>query len=241
MRAALTGALALAMTAGLAVAAAPAHATEANDLLVQAWYREFLQRTSDDAAADPGREHWTHRLDDGDPREEVLRDLLRSREHVSRRVSDAYQDVLGRSPDPGAAQWVDGATSSGMALEWVEQNLLASRELYEEWSWAGDHDDLYVQDLYAAVLGRYSWESTPAERAYWVGRLRAVGRLAAVRELWSTDEAVRHRVEEHYGDLLRRTPDVDGMAYWSRVEARSDLDAVVGIAATEEFFDARAF
>lgn len=245
---ALTGALTAtttavltgAMTAGLAVVAAPAHATEGNDLLVQAWYRQFLQRSAEDAAADTGRGHWVARLDDGEPRERVLRDLLRSREHVNRRVSDAYQDHLGRAPDPGAAHWVDGAARHGMALEWVEQNLLASQELYDEWSWAGEHEDLYVQDLYVAVLGRYGWESTRAERAYWAGRVRAVGRLAAVRELWYTDEAVRHRLAGHYSDLLRRTADLDGLTHWAPVQARSDADAVVGLACTEEFFDTRA-
>ncbi len=233
----------VALASAAVLVPAPAQATEANDRLVKGWYRDFLQRGSIDAAGDYGREHWVQRLDaaDGRPdveaaRREVLTDIVRSPEYVQRHVTDSYRAILGRRPDAGASYWIEGATKHGMALEWVDQNLLASRELHERWASRSNRDDLYVQQLYVHVLGRYAWETTPGERAYWVGRVRAVGRLAAVRELWYADEAVRHRLASHYRSLLgRESVDRYGLHHWYPQVVQSDLRARVALASTNEY------
>lgn len=233
------GVSALALASVAVLVPAPAHAaTPPNDKLVQGWYRDFLDRSTVNAAADDGRQHWVQQLDAGRPREEVLGEIVGSHEHAQRRIDASYRAVLGRAPDRGAGYWVDGVTSRGMALEWVDQNLLASQELYDRWGARRDRDDLYVQDLYVHVLGRYAWETTPGERAYWAGRVRAAGRLAAVRELWYSDEAVRHRLVLHYSALLDRDRiDRSGLDYWYPREVRSDLATGVAIAATTEYRD----
>jgi hypothetical protein len=209
-----------------------------NHKIVNGWYRDFLHRSPENLEADYGRDHWIERLNTGEPRSAVLGDIVRSSEYATRRVGDSYQAILGRKPDPGASYWVEGVSQRGMALEWVDQNLLASQELHSRWAARPNGDDLYVQQLYVHVLGRYAWETTPGERAYWAGRIRAVGRLAAVRELWYADEAVRHRLAGHYISLLGyRGVDRDGLHYWYPREVTSDLTTRVAIASTDEYAD----
>jgi hypothetical protein len=236
--------IAVVALAGVAVLVpAPAHASGTNDRIVNGWYRDFLQRGSVNAEGDYGREYWVNQLNGATDQESVenvrsavLGEIVRSPEYVRRQVDDSYRAFLGRKPDPGASFWVDGVSHRGMALEWVDQNLLASQELHSRWAARPNGDDLYVQQLYVHVLGRYAWETTPGERAYWVGRIRAVGRLAAVRELWYADEAVRHRLAGHYLSLLC-LDEVDryGLHYWYPREVASDLGTAVAIASTDKY------
>jgi Domain of unknown function (DUF4214) len=225
-------AVAAAVTVGLAptLLATPARAdTASNDQLVQAWYGAFLQR--EDPGADGGRGYWVDQLDQGVSRQYVLGSIIRSQEYATVEIAGYYNGLLDRAPDPGANYWIDQTAHHDMAFEWVAQNILASQEFIDredDGSGAG-----YVRALYSVVLHR---SPSNGEVSYWVGRLRAVGSLNTVREIWYTDEGVRTRLNDNYLYLLLRGVDADGIGYWSSLERQSDITLQVELASTQEFY-----
>lgn len=65
--------------------------------------------------------------------------------------------------------------------------------------------------------------------------MRAVGRLAALREMHYTPEAVTRRVPLTYDELLGRAPSRGEVAYWSPKEVESTINVEVLIGATDEY------
>ena len=243
-RRAVTGALAAALSAAAVAGTAPsASAAESleqpitsSDDLVQSWYVSVLGRGPADAADDVGRAPWVARLDAGGAPADVVTELASSEEHVRDHVEATYRDVLRRRTDPGARYWVVQATAGSLSLDDVDRAVLASPEMVDRWGADRAGRDRYVQDLYVAVLGRYAWETTPGERAWWVDRIATVGAAQAVAEMWSTPEAVEHRIDHVYRLMLRRPADSYGLRYWRGVEAERGLTAVVaGIGASDEY------
>ena len=206
--------------------ASPAQAASANDQIVQSWYFDFLLR--EDPASDPGRLYWVDQLDRGVSREYVLGSIVRSTEYASLQVALEYDALLGREPDPGANYWIDQTANHNMAWEWVEQNILASREFYA----FGGNDEAYVQNLYSYILGR---QPSAAEIDYWVRYGRLVGALRLVRDIWYTDEGVYTRLDGNYQALLLRPMDSAGAAYWGPREGQSDITVKVALASTDEY------
>jgi hypothetical protein len=217
--------------------AAPAQAAEpTSDQLVQLWYADFLGRP--DPAADPGRGYWVDRLEEGTPARYVLGSIIRSYEYAGAEVGAYYRAYLNRPVDPGARYWVESTVHDDMAFEWVAQNILASPE-YVRASGPPTGDPradrmAYVDNLFPDVLGRFP---SQGETAYWSDRVGRVGPLAAVRELWYTDEAVRGRLADNYVYLLGRDVDLPGLDYWTPVERQSDITLQVELAVTDEYAD----
>ena len=227
-----TTAAAAAIAAGLlAATAVPAGAATPNSREVVAnWYQDFLGRNLAAARNDTGSQVWADRLDSGEPRAQVLAEIVRSKEYARTNVTALYRTLLDRAPDPGAGYWLDNVPQ-GMAVEWVEQNILASREFR-----AGRSDAALVADLYAYVLDR---KPRAGETSYWVGQLRgAYGRedLRLVRAIWYTDEAADARTIAQYQNLLGRTPNAGEVAYWRGSEKASDLATSIAFASTGEYF-----
>lgn len=227
-----------ALVAGAVLTAAPAQADAptSTDTLVQSWYVTLLQRGPENAADDVGRAHWTAQLAAGRSRVDVTTELVLSEEHVRDHVRDLYRTVLRRDPDPGAEHWVRSVLAGSASLEQVDRAVLASPELEGRWGASASGRDRYVQDLYVAVLGRYVWDTTPGERAWWSDLVRDRGAATAVATLWDTDEAVTFRVDQHYRTLLLRPVDSYGLRYWAGVErASGDAAVIVQIAASDEY------
>lgn len=227
-----------ALAAGAVLAAAPAQAAAptTTDELVQSWYVTLLQRGPANAADDVGRSHWTDQLAAGRSRSDVTTELVLSEEHVRDHVRDLYRTVLRRNPDPGSETWVSQVLAGSTSPEQVDRAVLASPEMVERWGASASGRDRYVQDLYVAVLGRYVWDTTPGERAWWADLVRARGAAAAVATLWDTDEAVTFRVDQHYRELLHRPVDSYGLRYWAGVErASGDAAVIAQIAASDEY------
>jgi len=209
-----------------ATAATTAAAT--NDQLVQSWYVDFLAR--EDPSADPARALWVDRLDRGDKRGDVLWSITESREYAELSVEATYALLLGRDLDPGAEYWVSGVDERGMAVEWVQQQVLVSDEFFRVQS--SGSTKVLVSNWYKSVLGR---TATAGELSYWTGRVAAVGRLAALREIWYTPEAVQLRVVINYEYLLLREPSAGELRYWAPKEVESDRNVAVLIASTPEY------
>ena len=221
--AAASAALALSMTVPAVAQAAVVGSP--NDKLVTAWYDDVLGRDATAAQQDvTGRAGWVDRLDAGQRREDVLRDITRTPEYADRFVTTIYSGLLGRAPDAGARVWTTGL-QAGMAPEWVEQNILASAEYRDRTTTD------YVNRLYGVILGR---SSNAGERSYWQGRLATTSRLAVVREIWYSTEALDVRVDASYRTLLNRTSDA-ASGYWRPAMVANRLEADISIASTAEY------
>ena len=215
-------ALTLSMTAPAVAQAAVVGSP--NDKLVTGWYDEVLARDLTEAQLDPvGRAAWVDRLDAGQRREDVLRDITRTPEYANRFVTTVYAGSLGRAPDAGARVWITGI-QAGMAPEWVEQNIMASAEFEQK-------DGTYISQLYGAILGR---SSNAGERSYWQGRLATTSRLTVVREIWYSNEALELRIDAIYRTLLHRGSDA-ASRYWHPALATSRLETEISIASTAEY------
>lgn len=167
------------------------------------------------------------RLDRGERREDVLRTITRTPEYAERFVTTTYGNY-GLDVDRGAQVWVQGL-QAGMAPEWVEQNVLASPGWAQELPGQVD----YVTRLYWNVLDR---APQAGERAYWQERLRRMGNLATVREIWYTPEALRVRTDRSYLHLLERSTAGDPAASsWYPSMAASRLETDIAIASSAEY------
>ena len=226
----ITTAAAAAVAVGLVAATAvPAGAATPNSREVVAnWYQDFLGRNLAAARNDTGSQVWADRLDSGEPRAQVLTEIVRSKEYARTNVTALYAALLDRAPDPGASYWLDNIPR-GMAVEWVEQNILASAEFRR----GSGSDASWVGDLYALLLNR---RPSAGETRYWTNQLRQGGALATVRALWYTDEATDARVVGQYQRLLGRTPNAGEVGYWRGTEKQSDLATSIAFASTGEYF-----
>jgi len=227
--------LAAAAVAALAAVGLPATAQAAegdkNDRLVEQWYVDVLQRPANQTQAQSGRQFWTDRLNAGDTRLRILESIESSSEFADKTVGGYYEEYLGRpANDKGSEYWKNGVRAD-MEPEWVEQNILASAE------YAGRSGENPVDEWYSDILGRSGSNSAnPGEEEYWKGRVRAVGSLAAVREIWYSGEAVERRVRTAYDELLGRsqvsTQEVD---YWYNTAVAGRLAFRNQIATSDEY------
>lgn len=224
-----------------------------NDDLVQSWYVSVLGRGPADAADDYGRRAWVEQLippawvaqqggarDDSDQRDAsrrtVVRKLASTEEFVRDHVRATYREVLRRDPDSGSDHWVREVLAGRLTVDDVDRAVLSSREVLDRWGSSTAGRDRYVQDLYAAVLGRYSSDTTRRERSYWVRQLEGGSASEVVAAMWTTPEAVRHRVDRVYRLVLRRPVDSSGLRYWAGVDEREGLVGVVaGVAAADAY------
>ena len=225
---ALISAAAVAATA--LVVAPPASAAPGDDAaVVNAWYTDFLDRP---AYGDVGAQGWLDRLGVQAPGD-VLWSLAHTREYNAARLRADYLFYLGREPDAGSRYWLEGATAQAFPLEWAEQNILASPE------YARSYGADIVYGWYYNVLGIEALPGedrpTSGEVAYWNGRIRAVGRLGALRELWYSPEAVTGRIYGAYYFELDRDPSPGEIAYWAPREVESEINVRVLIGASPEY------
>jgi hypothetical protein len=88
-----------------------------------AMYRGLLGRTPDA----PGLSAWLAALANGATRQTVAGAVVYSYEESGRLVAMAYQNILGRNPDPTAANWT-AALQHGLTLERLDISLASSPE-----------------------------------------------------------------------------------------------------------------
>lgn len=211
--------------------AAQAAENDKNDRLVEQWYVDVLQRPTGQTQAASGRQFWTDRLNAGDTRLRILESIESSAEFADNTVGGYYKRYLDRpANDRGSEYWKNGVRAD-MEPEWVEQNILASAE------YAGRSGANPVDEWYTDILGRQGSNSAnPGEEEYWNGRVKAVGSLAAVREIWYSGEAVERRVRVAYDELLGRTQvssqEVD---YWYNTVVEGRLAFRNQIATSDEY------
>lgn len=227
--------LAATLSAGIliasSVALAPAAAAEdepsapaTNAQIIDDWYFQFLQRPSD-----AGASYWVALLDRGDKPSDVLWSLTHTREYTTVVIDDWYGAYLSRFHDNSVDYWIDGVQSGRFSLEDVHQNILASDEFSKKGNLGQDYT---VRRWYAALLRRDY--PTTGELNYWLGRIDAVGRLAAVREMYYAPDSVNTRINKWYDDLIWRKPDAGGASYWYPKGVENHVNVGVLVASTPE-------
>jgi hypothetical protein len=150
-------------------------------------------------------------LDDADAAREkayraVLEGIEKSPEYHQKQVTQAYQDLLGRDPDPsGNANFLARLEQPGVTIEDVRADILSSPE------YRGKHPN-YVADLYQAVLKR---AVDPAGLKFFNDLLaNGANPRDVVTLIQHSDEAVRLGVTGAYQKILGRQPDASGALYY---------------------------
>ena len=195
--------------------------------LARRWFVDFFGVSPQDYSFGRDTHDVVQHLRVGTPKAEILRTAVSGSRYAQAAVERVYDHLLGRELDPGAQYWTDNVPR-GMAVEWVEQNVMASPEYVgraRTTSWVADH-------LYPDVLGR---PGSFAEGAYWASRVPQLGRLGVVRAIWYSPEGVGGRVADNYAELLDRNPSPAEVDYWRASQTRSDLDTRLAIAASPEY------
>lgn len=235
----LTASLLGGITATPATAATPnikaptAFSSENSAALVDSWYQDFLGRG---AYGDPGAMYWVDRLKNQAPAD-VLWSITHSREYNTQIIRYYYKNYLVRDLDRGANYWIDGVTAQRFPLEWVEQNILSSPEFLRGY---GGNSNGLIYAWYYGVLGNEGIpnedpEITSGAINYWKNRVRAVGALGALREMYYTSEGVSGRINGNYYFTLDRFPSDGEIAYWYPKEVESDINVAVLLASTPEY------
>ena len=124
-------------------------------------------------------------------------------------VCSVYEDLLGRAPDSGGLAYWNAQLSGGASRNAVAFDIATSPE------YRGD----LVESYYKAYLGR---ASDPGGLAYWVAQLTSgasdqtvASQILGSGEFYADSGGTAEGfVTALYSDLLGRTPDSDGLAYW---------------------------
>lgn len=97
---------------------------QAGDTLVDALYRDILDRPSDPA----GRDHWNAELDAGLSVDGLVRALIGSDEGLRRQVRLAYERYLDRPADDGGLAYWAGQFRAGLSRIDMWTRMAASAE-----------------------------------------------------------------------------------------------------------------
>jgi peptidoglycan/xylan/chitin deacetylase (PgdA/CDA1 family) len=179
-------------------------------------YTDFFNRAAGQAEVD----YWAGRLLGGTITPHALMASFFASTEFQRTVTPiarVYVNYLGRLPDPGGLQFWADYLRRGTPLAAVCDLMLTFPELDAVY---GDMTDAeFVTALYRAALGR---DPDPGGLGYWVGQLSAhrLTRGAVMAALSESAESVNRTarpitVTTMYAAMLRRTPDPDGLAFWS--------------------------
>jgi acetyl esterase/lipase len=197
----------------------PAHRS-----FVRATHADFLERDATDAEV-VQQAGW---LDAAGSKATLLARLTSSDEWLGAIVTRFYADTLGREPDAdGLAYWVGALRSGRFTVAQVAASFYAAPE------YRSGTDEVWVADLYEAVLGR---AATAEEVAYWVGQVGVHSPSWVAVRLYGSLESRRDRVAALYEELLDRAPEADGLAFWAeRIVTTGDLALARNLAASAEY------
>lgn len=187
------------------------------DELVQRQYLDVFGRAIDTS----GRTYWSDRIHTGaDSPTDFITRLLGAPEFNARvaPVARLYWAYFLRIPDTDGLLYWMGQQSAGLTLADISQRFSSSEEFQSTYASAANDPGAFVDLVYSNVLGR------PADadgRAYWVDQLnRGMTRGHLMVRFSESPEYVTTMADEvrvvgAYVGMLRRSPDPDGLAYWS--------------------------
>jgi hypothetical protein len=154
-----------------------------------------------------------------------------SEEYRRRYIAAAYQDVLGRGPDPaGTRFWLDRLQSQQVRLDDIRPTFMNSQEFYLR---GGGTDAGFVQELYRRALGR---SAAASEVSYWTGQFPSRGRAGVIASIYGSAESARIRVDRAYREWLRRPAAAGERVYWEQtVLSRGDEYMRMSVMVSQEY------
>lgn len=199
----------------------------AGEYFVTQQYRDMLGRDPDDT----GLGYWTSRLDDTSQPAELIAQLVESPEFGAVRIPVAriYQAALGRLPEHDGWRYWSNRLAAGESLESIAAALINTPE--GQLRLPQDSDDQFIDALYNNVLER---QPDASGRSYWQATLSSGRSMASVVVNFaeSPEFATKLAPEIHasllYEGLLGRTPDTEGLTFWSNElsDGRSYVSAI---------------
>ncbi len=186
-------------------------------------YELLLHRPADQG----GLSFWIAQLNTGTPPSTVVADIEASNEYLTDLVASLYQEYLGRSPDAGAAGWIDYLAAGG-SVEQVTAGILGSAEYFAD---HGGTNQGYLDALYQQLLGR------PADavgESIWLQAMAGrQSRQTVALGFLTSAEYRSDLVQSDYQTYLGRNADPSGLAGWlaaleSGVSDQQVLAAILG-------------
>lgn len=201
--------------------------------VIDAQYQDVLRRPADQF----GLTSWSEAIANGTPREQVALSILTSTEDRSQSVTDYYNALLGRNPDPGGLNFWVGKLASGDRLETIEAFLIGSEEYFQK---KGGTVPSYVQGVYNDVLKR---NAEPGGLSFWSDFVNNNGRTALANTFINTQEFRTQLVTSWYNTYLHRNVDPGGNAFWTGQLASGATQEQIQarLAGSLEYFNSETF
>jgi hypothetical protein len=205
-------------------------ANSANARWLVSLYEEAFARPADLG----GLDHWLARIAAGGDRSRlvVARSFLNSDEGSRNEAVLAYEELLGRQPDPqGLAFWTAFLRTG--SVNTLRFQHLASDEYFEN---TGGTNRTYVEQLYRDLLDR---EIDPQGLAFYVGRLDdGTPAWWVSRSIYESPESLGNRVTAYYDAILGRSPTTNEIADGvDRILAEDERAVRAALLASDEAFD----
>ncbi len=202
------------------------------------WLVDLYEQAFGRPADTGGLDHWLARIAAGgdQSREVVARSFLNSVEGSRNEAVIAYDELLGRSPDPqGLTFWTDFLRTG--SVNTLRFQHLASDEYYGN---TGNSNSSYIDQLYRDLLGR---EIDPEGKDFYVGLLDgAIPRWWVSRSIYESDESLGNRVTAYYRSVLDRSPTDGEIADGVELILAQDERAVrASVLASDEAFEVFLF
>jgi hypothetical protein len=195
---------------------------------VRSLYANILQRPSPSDAEVNG---WVSNINSGMSLQAVTQAFLGSNEHFTLIVNTDFTTLLGRPADQGALNFYTQQMVNGMTQDQVEATILGSQEYYFD---QGSTNSNFIQGVYFAVLGR----SADGDVDYWESQLASgSSREQVSARILGSHEAHVRDVDQIYIQMLHRTADDSGSAYWSNFldSGRTESDVILSLATSTEY------
>ncbi len=174
--------------------------------LVTSLYVDQLGRTPASAELD----QWTARVVATGDRWVAVRGFSSSEEYRRHFIAEAYQDILGRSPDAaGTTFWLGQIAGGRITPDRLRSSFMTSQEFYLQ---GGGTDEGFVNLMYQRAFSR---PASSGERQLWAGTLRTRGKAEVIRGIWDSYESALHRVDRSYQRWLDRAATTDEQSYWA--------------------------
>jgi len=195
---------------------------------VEGLYRSVLGRSADAV----GLQAYTDRLNGGESRESIAREIWDSMEHRALQVFNIYRSILNRNPDQTGLEYWTQRLLDGASEEEVTKGILASKEFQD----AKGQGAALTNNFYHSLFGR------PADAAatVYVKELEAGATTPAqvADELISSQERVELDIDALYRGILLRNADDEGKTEWTK-KARDGVgvgEVAIAMLASDEFF-----
>lgn len=197
-------------------------------------YSKVFQRPADVG----GLDHWLARIASGgaSARASVARSFLNSTEGAQNEANVAYNELLGRGPDPeGLEFWTDFLRTG--SVNTLRFQHLASDEYYEN---SGATNTSYVDQLYLDLLDR---AIDPEGLEFYVDLLdTGTPRWWVSRSIYESPESLGNRITAYHQAILDRDPTeaeiTNGVAL---ILAEDERAVQAELLASDEAFDVFLF